>query len=517
MSNQPNFLFIMTDQHRADWLGATGHPVVQTPHIDSIAQGGTIFDRCYVANPVCMPNRAAFMTGRYTSINGVRTNGVPQDPRANNFAKQLLRAGYDTALLGKAHFQHFSNVQSGELTEELHDVSAEAKRYYTESNHAQEVPKTWSDEGAQQVDLPYFGFNHADLVTLHGDICDGNYGAWLRKNHPEVAQNRGPKNQLPHDYTCPQAMRTAVPESLYHSHYISDIAVDYLARKERKEKPFFAFVSFPDPHHPFNPPGKYWDMYNPDDFEPPENFDSEASSEMLAWIRREQGTVRGLHMGPNPVTKREIQEAMALTAGMITMIDDGIGRILDQLRHSGLAENTIVVFTSDHGELLGDHGLIFKGPMHYQSVTRVPLIWNDPRFKQMERTAGIASTLDLCPTILASAGVPAYQGIQGKNLVPALQTGVKLREATLIEDDYTSEMCFDQPPRLRTIQTERYRMSIIIGEETAELYDLESDPLETNNIYNDPAYSKVQAGLVLQLVHLMGDAADRSPRRIADG
>lgn len=513
----PNFVFIITDQHRADWLGVTGHPVVKTPNIDSIADGGTVFDKFYVANPVCMPNRAALMTGRYTSVNGVRINGVPLPQNANTFVKRLSDSGYDTALLGKAHFQPFSRVENGEVTGEYDQPELEARNFYTEGDYTKEDPATYAPGGAGRAKGSYYGFDHADLVTLHGDICTGDYGVWLRDQHEDPASLQGPSNQLAHDYTCPQAIRTAVPEDLYHTRYIENIAVDYLSDPARKDTPFFAFVSFPDPHHPFNPPGKYWDMYDPDDFEIPDNFDSDSGSRLLHHIRNEQGTVRQLYMGANPVSRREAQEAMALSAGMITMIDDAVGSVLQALRDNGLDDNTIVVFTSDHGEYLGDHGMIFKGPMHYQSTIRVPTIWNDPRRDQAAQTQALCSTMDFAPTILAQAGVEPYHGIQGMDFSAALQGDTTDRSALLIEDEFHKPLCFDTPPRVRTLQTDRHRLTLYIGEEDGELYDLAADPSEMHNLYRDPAQAPLRAALTEQLLHLMGQAVDTNPRRLRDG
>lgn len=517
MTGRPNFLFIITDQQRADWLGVMGHPVLRTPNIDSIASDGTIFNRFYVANPVCMPNRAALMTGRHTSINGVRTNGVPLPAEANTFVKRLSAEGYDTALLGKAHHQTFSDLQIGDVSKEQAAPEAEAKSFYSTANYLQEAPATWAPGGMGEVSLPYYGFNHADVVTLHGDICSGNYGVWLRQQVEDPAKLQGPANQLPHDYVCPQAIRTAVPEELYHTRYIENAAIRYLQSNDRHEAPFFAFVSFPDPHHPFNPPGKYWDMYDPEDFDVPGNFDNDPGNRLLRWLRHEQGTVRNLHMGPNPVSRREVQEAMALTAGMITMIDDAVGEILAALRDNGLAENTIVVFTSDHGELMGDHGLLFKGPLHFQSVIRVPMIWSDPRQEQPLRSDHLASTMDFAPTILSQAGATPYHGIQGIDLSNVFSGGALGRSGLLIEEDTHEPLCFGAPPRVRTVQTERYRMSLIIGEQMGELYDLQEDPDETDNRFQDPAYAGTRAELMEQLVDLMGTAADTSPRPLRNG
>lgn len=514
MPQRPNFVYIITDQHRFDWLGITGHPVVKTPNIDRIAQGGTIFDRFYVANPVCMPNRAALLTGRYSSINSVRCNGIPLSKDANTFTERLMDEGYDTAALGKLHLQTMTAVPSSDATQELSNPELEAKTYYADASYTEESIENWQPDSEHDLTYPYYGFNSVDLITLHGVGGAGHYGHWLRAQRDDAKAWCAPQNQLPHDYTCPQAVRTSLPEDLYHTRYIGRSAVAYLKDPKRQETPFFAFVSFPDPHHPFNPPGKYWDMYDPDDFEVPPNFDADQQTRLVRWLKETQGTIREVYMGPNPVTRREVQEAMALTAGMITMIDDAAGDILAALTETGLADNTVVVFNSDHGELMGDHGLLFKGPVHYDPVIHVPMIWFDPRIDQVAHCQGFASTIDIAPTILATAGVAPYYGIQGNDLTPALRGGDTGRDAILVEDEYHSPLCYSRPPRVRTVRTDRYRLSIVIGEDDAELYDLQNDPFEVSNLIDDPDHLRIKADLTMKLAQLMGDAVDHSPRRL---
>ncbi|MEM8729282.1 MAG: sulfatase-like hydrolase/transferase [Pseudomonadota bacterium] len=513
---RPNFLYIMTDQHRFDWLSLAGHPVVKTPNIDAIAKGGTVFRNFFVANPVCMPNRAALLTGRYTSVNSVRINGIPLSLRANTFTKRLLSDGYDTVAIGKMHQQTMAPRPLPNATQEYTRPELEAKPHYSDGDYQLETFENWTPGGANRWQLPYYGFKEVDLVTLHGDACEGHYGNWLRETAPDAEGRRRPPNQLPHDYTCPQAVRTGLTEEEYHTSYIGRAAMEYLKDPARQNAPFFAFVSFPDPHHPFNPPGRYWDMYDPDDFDVPDNFETETEIPIVTWLKEVQGTKRELHMGPNPVTRREVQEAKALTAGMITMIDDQVGEMLGALRAAGLADNTIVAFNSDHGELMGDHGLLFKGPLHYDPVIHVPMIWNDPRQTQAAETTEMASTVDIAATILAAAGVEPYHGLQGVDLAAAMQGGGTGRGAVLIEDEYHDALCYSKPPRVRTIRTDRYRMSIVIGEPGGELYDLHADPGEVTNLFDVPEFAPLRGELALQLADLMGRVVDTSPRQLTE-
>ena len=266
MSKPVNFLFFITDQQRADYLGCAGHPVLRTPHIDSIAAAGTRFDRFYVASPVCMPNRASLLTGRYPSAHGLRYNGNYLSWRANTFVDVLRAGGYRTAHIGKSHIQPMTNAppyprvdpdRLGPIAEAWKDDGGD---------YTQEEPDRFHGNDPAPFDRPYYGYDQVDMVTKHGDQCDGHYYQWLKRKRPDADALRDHKNQLPHDYVCPQAYRTPIPEELYPTSFVRDRAVDFLNSVKGDDRPFFAFVSFADPHHPFTPPGKYWDMYDPADF-----------------------------------------------------------------------------------------------------------------------------------------------------------------------------------------------------------------------------------------------------------
>lgn len=518
MKKPPNFIFFITDQHRADYLGYSGHPVVQTPNIDRIAAQGTQFNRCYVSNPVCMPNRAALMTGRLSSVNGVRQNGNDLPLHMTTFAQVLRANGYDTALLGKAHLQTMTDFATpigenpagkGKLANAI-DIGPESQ-YLAETN------EQWIAKGKAAVTLPYYGFDKADIVSFHGDMTGCAHETWLREKGINPNDIRGPKNQLPHDYSCPQAIRTAMPEELYSTSYIRELAQDYLADPARQEKPFFAFVSFPDPHHPFTPPGKYWDMYKPEQMPTLPNFDKhENPPPHLQWVRdRPAPDGPEFRTEATSLNPRQLQEAMALTCGMITMIDDAIGEILKTLEDAGLADNTILIFTSDHGDYLGDHGLIFKGGLHFQSLIRVPFLWLDPSQQQPAVIDTLCSTIDLAPTIMARAGVTPYSGIQGLDLSELIagETASINRDNVLIEEQtyFPDILSFSGQVRVRTLVSERYRLSVYYGADWGELYDLREDPLEIRNRWDDPTYGDIKQSLLWDLMQMMMGYADHSP------
>jgi arylsulfatase A-like enzyme len=528
MSGRPNFLLIITDQHRADYLGCYGHPLLKTPHIDSIAARGTRFERFYVATPVCMPNRATLMTGRMPSVHGVRSNGMPLSLGSNTFVDALRAGGYATALVGKSHLQNFTGYGPIQKRPPARDgdriLAAEFAEAIKPAGGAdaydQELPSRWSAGQDFAMQLPFYGFEHVDLCTDHGHRVGGHYYVWLKSQRPDADALRDPKNQLPHDYVCPQAIRTPIPEDLYPTSYISNKACAWLDgyARAKQSAPFFLMVSFPDPHHPFTPPGRYWSMYRPDDMAVPLSFDqgNRPLARAVEWAlaQRERGEAEVAGQAAFAVNEREAREAMALSCGMITMIDDAIGRVLARLAASSLADNTVIIFTTDHGDFLGDHRLLLKGPAHYEGIIRVPFIWAEPSEGAAQRSDVLGGTLDIAPTILDRARIQPYNGMQGESLLPVLKGNAlgAARDSLVIEDDQQrATLGFTSPPRLRTLITSRYRMTIAAGDPYGELYDRQSDPHELDNLFDDPVHRGVHAELMERLAYREMELADRSP------
>jgi len=528
MSRRPNFLYIINDQHRVDHLGCAGHPILKTPHIDSIAARGVRFERFYVATPVCMPNRSTLMTGRMPSLHGVRSNGTPLSLQANTFVDALRAGGYATALIGKSHLQNFSDVpailkrkppREGDIVLGPEFVEA-LKPTVDPEGYAQEHPKHWQDGHDFQMRLPFYGFQHVELCTGHGDHVGGHYYVWLKERRPAADALRDRRNQLPHDYVCPQAFRTPGPEELYTTSYIAERSGAWLENyaKGDRDHPFFMMMSFPDPHHPFTPPGRYWSMYKPEDMILPPSFElgNRPLARSVAWAlaQRQKGTAVTSEQSAFSVNEREAREAMALSCGMITMIDDAIGRVLAQLSALGLDGDTIVIFNTDHGDFLGDHRLMLKGPAHFDGITHVPFIWADPGATGGRTTDIMAGTIDVAKTILDRAHIAPYNGIQGRSLMPAIAGDGELEpcDSIVVEDDQQRiGMGFTTPARLRTIVTQRWRMSIAHNDPWGELYDLANDPHEMDNLFDDPTHQAVRAEMMERLAYREMELADRSP------
>ncbi|KQI72991.1 hypothetical protein AN191_03550 [Loktanella sp. 5RATIMAR09] len=517
MTKRPNFLFIITDQHRADHLGCYGNSVVKTPHIDGLAAKGTRWDRFYVANPICMPNRASIMTGRMCSAHGARHNGIPLSKDHTTFVELLRDAGYRTGLIGKSHLQSFTGLPATNTFEPDADKTAPSPHLrdaYKNNRHSEdydlEITPKWDRPLADRLEGDFYGFEHVQIAADHGDQASGDYLLWAREQNPDFDQLTGRQNALPDDrITAPQAWRTAVPEELYSTTWISDQAQAWLRERANDDAPFFLQMSFPDPHHPFTPPGKYWDMYDPLDVALPKSFGKGNLPPIKAMQEAmENGTDPRDNQSPFAVTEDEARAIIALTYGMITMIDDAIGRVLAELETSGLADNTVVIFTTDHGDYMGDHGLMLKLLLHYQGIIRVPFVWHDPTNPTFGVVnSDLASSIDISATILARAGIQPYNGLQGRDLF-----ATDPPEALIVEEDSQRTMTgFDRPQRVRTIVTDQHRMSLRQGEDWGELYDLSQDPQEITNLFDDPAALPVRQNLTEVMLRRMIDLQDRAP------
>jgi arylsulfatase A-like enzyme len=520
LASRPNFLFFITDQHRADHLGCYGNRIVRTPHLDALAAKGFVADEFHVATPICMPNRASLMTGRMPSRHGVRHNGIELSLDERTLPEHLREAGYATAHIGKSHLQNIETKPPGYPKQGETRLAPEARREGP-GIHGQEVWKRWEDDPSAEIATPFYGFETVDLCIHHADDEFGHWRRWIRQQVKDADKLIGPENATPapeYELTkCRQAWRTKVPEHLYPTAWIADRAIARLEAIAQGDKPFFMHCSFPDPHHPFTPPGRYWGMYRPEDVELPRSFHAPHVNlpPSVQWLydRRADGTALKNTQALFAVNEREAREAIALNYGSITFIDDSIGRVLAALERLGLAENTIVVFTADHADFLGDHQLLLKGPVHYRGLTRVPFIWHDPAAGRGSRSAALGQTTDIAPTILDRAGVTAWNGMQGRSLVPVMNgTASKVRDALVIEEEgQRYYMGFPDRVRMRTLYDPRYRLSIYDGVPWGELYDRADDPDELHNLWPEPSAQGLRAQLTERLAREMIALADTSP------
>ena len=519
--DRPSYILFITDQHRYDHLGCNGHPVLNTPHIDEIASEGINFDRFYVASPVCMPNRSSLMTCRMPSSHGVRCLGVPLSHEHVTFVELLRAAGYDTALIGKSHLQNM-NENPAQYKMPVHrqgyiapteELAVAIRTDYDTSEYRYERPSFFRQKNPE-VPLPYYGFDHYDSVTRHGFNTGGNHQLYTQQHAPDAFAMRSRDIQFEHNYSCPQAVRTKIPEAHHSTSYIADKACAYLESRKDNPTPFFLMVSFPDPHHPFCPPGKYWDMYKPEDMPIPEAY-QRTDWDMPEYVKimkrqREENPKIGEASGVSiAISQREALEARALTCGMITMRDDAVGQIRNAARQTVLGDNIVQIFTSDHGDHLGDHQLLFKGTEQYESLNHVPFIWADPKGKKGRRTAELAQTHDIGTTILEHAKIEESLGMQGRILSVA---GGQGRDAAHIQfETQKPHEAFGDRPKVSSIITSQWRLSVYIGKCKNELFDLENDPGEFENLWDVAQYAGIKTELLERLAEMEITAADHVP------
>jgi arylsulfatase A-like enzyme len=491
-----NVLLITTDQHKASTLGAFGDPMGATPRLDRLAAEGTCFTQCRTQNPFCQPARATMLTGMYPSTHGVIRNGIdlPNEATDDSLATLLGAAGFATALIGKAHFaSSFPDFPTGRI-ESVPDGAL--------------VAPDWHG--------PYFGFRHVELVSdVHNIRLAPDMGRWnwgfgpppmglhygrhlfrdgrargierLRLMQPEAAgASWGPT----------QTWKNQLPEEDHPTTWIADRAIDWLVRADR---PFFAWVSFPDPHHPFDPPAPWCDRFRADDMmavlpKPhPEEFDGKPAFHEQ-WSRGFRGTpYEWANPGWATFTDHERLTILAAYYGMIAQLDHAVGRLLDAIDARGLAGETLVVFTADHGDFMGDHQMVLKGPIHYEALIRVPLIVRGPGFARGAVVADPVGTIDVAPTVLTACGMPLPASCQGRPLV------AEGRGWALTEDDIIrGALAF------RTLTTRRHRLTRNEHDpEDGELYDLIDDPGELVNRWSDPAARGTRRDLLALLDDVM--------------
>lgn len=511
---RPNLVVFVADQLRADHVGFGGNPIVRTPRLDALAGQSLRFDRAYVTCPVCMPNRASIMTGRMPSAHGTRHNGIPLHRSAQTFPRVLRDAGWRTAAVGKLHFQ---NMGWGWEDDQL--------AAYLAAGHSGEG---WLGRGedrawyayedlqrhlAERVELPgdYYGFESVDLVVGHSDFASGHYAHWLRERGVDPVTARGRANSPAAYAGWEQVYASPLPEELYPTRFVTEHAVRRLEKFAADDAPFVLFVSYPDPHHPFTPPKRWFDLYAPDDMPVPRTFTQEAGGAMphFAAMAGRRGRPDGDSTVTWAIREEQLRHATAAEYGMISLLDDSVGTVLDTLRDLGLDEDTAVVFTSDHGDMFGDHGLMLKQFTHYAGCVRVPLTLRLPGATAPRGAReGLVCSTDIAATALDLAGLPSFHGMQGRSLLPmADDPAARLRGQLLVEEDEPFGLeGLPGPVRMRTVLTERARMTRYDTVADGELYDLDADPDETRNRYTDAP--ELRAELTERLVAALVEAPD---------
>ena len=485
MREHPNVLFVITDQQRADHNGFMGNPTLETPHLDRLAASGMVFDNAWVSNPICMPNRSTIMTARMPSAHGVIFNDRSLERDANTFVRRFRTSGYHTGLIGKSHLQHgmsknavvpFRGEPSGTLPfPDGWDQIEDFERYV---------------DGRPEDPDDFYGFDHVEFSIDHGARVAGHHLQWalarggrledllIDQDAPAPGSDRSPHWR--------QIYRPPYPEELHSSTFVAERTVAFIEEAEGSGRPWLAWCSFPDPHHPMTPPGQWFDRYHPTDMPLPDS-----RHDPLAGAPEHLRTFAGIHpreqrnwVSPCGFGEDDLlREATAATYGMIGLIDHGVGRVLAALDELGVRDDTIVVFTSDHGDMMGDHGLFLKGLMHYRGTLQVPMVIDVPGCPA-GRTPALASSIDLGATLLDLCDIAGYDGIQGMSLAPVVRDAeASARERVLIEDDVPVilSQLTPIPARTRTLLMGDYRYTRNAkGEE--QLFDLGTDPDEMHDV-----------------------------------
>lgn len=482
MAKPLNVLLITTDQMRRDHMGCGGNRVIRTPNLDRLAAGGVNLDRAYVSNPLCMPNRCTIATGRLPRNHGCWSNGIDLPDCERTVADLLNARGYHTALLGKAHFRCFGHPRD-------------------ETPSGIECAAAW-EQGLNPDDWygPYYGFQHVELSIAHGPLClrRAHFNKWVKENFPQALEQV--EQREPSPTGAPQCYTPLFPAEAHPSNWLGRIGCDYLRDRAADGQPFFAWVSFADPHHPFTPPRPYDTMYDPNQVVMPA-LGAEALADKPPHFRRaHQGGELWEGIGPGDrlaeITPEQLREIIARTYGMVTLIDENVGRLLGVLAETRLAERTIVIFTSDHGDLMGDCGLLFKGPFLLEGLINVPMIWRVPGGQAGVCSDGLFSSCDIAPTVLELLGAEAPRAMDGAALAELARTGRGGREAAFVEfkSMYRPEM------NLQTIVTAGRKLTHYAGVDCGELYDMAADVPEGRNLYDDPAFAADRADLERRLL-----------------
>ncbi|MGL3807100.1 sulfatase family protein [Paeniglutamicibacter sp. R2-26] len=524
-AGRPNIVFIIADQLRADHLGFNGNTEVRTPNLDRLASDAAVFDRTFVANPTCMPNRASLLTGRWPSVHGTRCNGIPLDPDASTFVRSLAQAGYRTAAVGKLHHQSMGwdfepeqDTQIRATDPGLLDAGTErAVGRAREAGWDQWENRVRHDGGFVEMPRDYYGYQEVDLVIGHGDAPGGHWVHWARERGVDPRVLGGPEAAAKPPTGWDQVYTTSIPLDVHPSTYVGERAARRITEGADSADPYFLFVSFPDPHHPFAPPEDYAGLYDPESVELPRGFD-QGHGDSPEHIRRmvaERGTPNSDATMTFAVSEDQYRRAAAAQYGLIELMDAQVGRILQAVQDSGRAQDTIVVFTSDHGDMFGDHGLMLKHFVHYESVTRVPLVIRIPGAAggEQRRSNALASTADLAPTLLGLAGVRGFHGIQGRSLQPLLEGSVEsVRDAVLIEEDQPFSIeGLPAPVRMRSVVTAQGRLTRYFGAPGVEVYDHRTDAAELHNVAGKPEAAQLQRELEIALLEEMARVCDTAP------
>lgn len=499
----PNILLITSDQHHPDVLGAV-NPLLKTPALDRLCREGTRFTRAYTCNPTCTPARASIITGMYPSQHGAWSLGTKLFEDVPTVGGYLQAAGYATGLVGKAHFQPLASqpgMESIECQPTLRDL------------------EFW-----RRFHGPWYGFEHVETARMHTaeSHVGGHYAIWMEEKG--LANWRDYFEDYPWNDEKARQLRAnrtwALPEKFHYNAWTSEKTIAQMRAATAAGKPFFTWASFHDPHPPYLVPEPWASMYDPAAMTPeeaapgehdanPEHF-RRTQEQGHAWWKEENQGEGYVHGGHSQLRDpEELRKDIATYYGMVSFMDAHIGRILAELDRLGVAENTLVVFTTDHGHFLGQHGLTAKAIHMYEDLIRLPWIVRWPgRVPAGRVSATLQNLVDLAPTFLSAAGIAAPGGMTGLNLLPDWCGGEAVRQWSVTENHHGRRRF-----HMRTYVNERYKLTVYRTGADGELFDLAADPGEVRNLWHDPAARQLKADLMEDFLQAtLQSEPERMPR-----
>ena len=468
-SKRPNILFISTDQESVSLSGCYGNRVIKTPARDSIAANGMRFDHHYIASFPCCPSRATMVTGLYPHHHGVVDQNIVLDDKVETLGSQLKRAGYATSWIGKSHLGGWfephdeptcphSRCEKTELGYQMthHNGGAGGEDYAL--NGFDNWISGWTDyrNYLQTTDLP---------DEIKGDRWVGGHAVMESALDQEHAYSR---------LTAEHHM----------AHWMADEAVKVIEEAKDSEQPFCLKLAFYAPHHPVAPPKPYDTMYSIDDIELPASYTADTAMKNMPGVHAECGHNR--HVA-SIWTDEQAKGYLARYYGYVSYTDDQMTRVLEALKATGQYDNTIIVFTSDHGDMLCEQGMIYKHYYcGYDTLMKVPMLVQWPASLPAGRVhEGLSSHVDIVPTLLALAGVEPTTAFDGVSLVDVLRG-----DADSARDEIFEDVCNHGYMTRKGAWKFVLNAGLTGGEvvrKVDELYDLASDPSEVTNQVDDPA------------------------------
>ncbi|NOY79985.1 MAG: sulfatase-like hydrolase/transferase [Kiritimatiellaeota bacterium] len=460
MKKRPNVLFLMSDQHNAGSLSVAGHPNVRTPNLDRIAENGVRFTRAFCNNPICAPSRISFVTGQYCHTHRIvgNDNFELNDVNPNTLGAVFRRTGYQTAQIGKAH-----------MVRRWDEEAYEHIRYCDLCDADRDDPRT----------------NHYFKYLLDHGLADMYEDGTLPPDH-EARRKGCAVAGLPYEHSI--------------EHWTGEETLRFLERRD-STRPFFLHMSFERPHPNWTPAAEHAGMYNPDDIVlGPDAADW--------WENRWAGRPEFIQrMVGNRMARFDLaglRKALAYHFALVSVIDMEMGRVLDWLARHGELDNTIVVYTADHGDFAGDHGICDKNIGIYESIHRIPFLISIPGGPRGEIRDGLIESVDLFPTLCELADVPAPDGMDGRSILPEIEGRGAGKPQAICEWD------FPEPQRrVSALRTPRYRLVYYSHEAGGELYDHETDSCEMFNLWDAPEHREVR----LELLERLFDAVNLYARK----